>query len=529
MALDLKYILYLGFSVFAMLINIAYAIQSKVQFYPILLYLVSSKASIIITGNLFFAIAVFIGKLSETLFLGNLRDSEIEILWSNSKFAIVEALITLAMFRQAISPIVVFLVGSMLLWKSFHWIAKARLDYAEQVQPTSRWPYVRLGLLLVSLVFLDALFCWKAVVQSNSSMIHGIYLYLGFEFGLLFISAFRSNVRFLLFLLDSFWFESFQSKGVIIMILEIICDGVKFLVYAKYFYRLFGIIGLPINILRDVLYSFHKFGKRISSFLKYLQLTQNIDERFENASEEEIENAGNCLICREGMIVGQAKKLPCNHVFHLSCLKSWLQHQQSCPLCRSDIPFDYKKPQPQPTDNNGTTPAAIGTATSSSATISASPITSNSTTTTTTAAATTTTTTNAAATTSFATSTAGSVDEGNVPSSSTPSIPTNHKYHSLVGKAARDFSPISPFNITNEKYQDRDKSIESLFQKLLIDSPEDNCFSKEYSDMDDTDLQLYIVSHSSGVDVKSEPTMDSSSNIRHLDMVSIIWILSYCL
>jgi hypothetical protein len=41
---------------------------------------------------------------------------------------------------------------------------------------------------------------------------------------------------------------------------------------------------------------------------------------------------GDCLICREGMDC--AKKLPCGHVFHLDCIRMWLQHQQSCPLCR---------------------------------------------------------------------------------------------------------------------------------------------------------------------------------------------------
>lgn len=34
---------------------------------------------------------------------------------------------------------------------------------------------------------------------------------------------------------------------------------------------------------------------------------------------------------------GSAKKLPCNHIFHVSCLRSWFQRQQTCPTCRMDV------------------------------------------------------------------------------------------------------------------------------------------------------------------------------------------------
>lgn len=32
-----------------------------------------------------------------------------------------------------------------------------------------------------------------------------------------------------------------------------------------------------------------------------------------------------------------AKILPCNHIFHTSCLRSWFQRHQTCPTCRLDI------------------------------------------------------------------------------------------------------------------------------------------------------------------------------------------------
>ena len=31
------------------------------------------------------------------------------------------------------------------------------------------------------------------------------------------------------------------------------------------------------------------------------------------------------------------KKLPCNHLFHAICLRSWFQRQQTCPTCRLDV------------------------------------------------------------------------------------------------------------------------------------------------------------------------------------------------
>lgn len=32
-----------------------------------------------------------------------------------------------------------------------------------------------------------------------------------------------------------------------------------------------------------------------------------------------------------------AKKLPCNHIFHPNCLRTWFQRQQTCPTCRTDV------------------------------------------------------------------------------------------------------------------------------------------------------------------------------------------------
>lgn len=67
--------------------------------------------------------------------------------------------------------------------------------------------------------------------------------------------------------------------------------------------------------------------------------------RYPDATPEELSAGDNvCIICREEMTTG-CKKLPCNHIFHTSCLRSWFQRQQSCPTCRLEV---LRMPRPAP-------------------------------------------------------------------------------------------------------------------------------------------------------------------------------------
>lgn len=47
--------------------------------------------------------------------------------------------------------------------------------------------------------------------------------------------------------------------------------------------------------------------------------------------------------------MSNGKKLPCNHIFHAHCLRSWFQRQQSCPTCRQDVlrPAEQQQQQQQ--------------------------------------------------------------------------------------------------------------------------------------------------------------------------------------
>jgi hypothetical protein len=48
----------------------------------------------------------------------------------------------------------------------------------------------------------------------------------------------------------------------------------------------------------------------------------------------------NCAICQEGYEEGKftAIQMPCSHVFHEGCLLQWLKEQNTCPICRLQLP-----------------------------------------------------------------------------------------------------------------------------------------------------------------------------------------------
>lgn len=134
--------------------------------------------------------------------------------------------------------------------------------------------------------------------------------------------------------------------------------------------------GMPIHIIRDVAITIRSFYKRISDFIRYRQATKDMNIRYPDATADEIHREDVCIICREMMYSSQRlnealdaqtsqghlevndhgrnrpntngasvnrderfrpKKLPCGHILHCACLRSWLERQQICPICRAPV------------------------------------------------------------------------------------------------------------------------------------------------------------------------------------------------
>ena len=151
-------------------------------------------------------------------------------------------------------------------------------------------------------------------------------------------------------------------------------DFCKLVLYLTFFCVLCMFYGMPIHIIRDVALTIRSFHKRITDFVRYRQATRDMNARYPDATSEEVNREDCCIICREDMRAwsqrsttgapseGSAgeentrafiderlrpKKLPCGHILHFACLRSWLERQQNCPTCRAPVLVPNAVVQPQ--------------------------------------------------------------------------------------------------------------------------------------------------------------------------------------
>ncbi|KAF9484482.1 hypothetical protein BDN70DRAFT_872509 [Pholiota conissans] len=353
-------------SVSTVIIN---ALKNYSNFYSVAIYLSKSSRSVLALANFGVLLALMCGHIVQRIFFGSLRPNEVERLYDRLWFFITESLLAFTIFRDEFDTPFALMFGFLLFVKSFHWLASDRIEWMDQ-RPYPGPPitfHLRMSILFLLLWATDCLMFLFAVEHTLSSGVGGMVLFAS-EYGILMASVMNTILKYLLSTYDlrragrrgGENAPPWENKSMWTFYIELATDFLKLTTYLIFFIIIITFYGLPLNILRDVYITARSFVTRLRALHRYQTATRNMDQRYPNATEEELSAMSDrtCIICREEMVSsgGQEasgpvegpnttpKKLPCGHIFHFHCLRSWLERQQSCPTCRRNV-LDTVTPQ----------------------------------------------------------------------------------------------------------------------------------------------------------------------------------------
>lgn len=315
----------------------------------------SEGIPLVLLANWAVAVAIVIGKLLQQLMFGELRLLEIEHIYERSKFEVINSLIALTMFNTYWLLIPGILTLVLLFVKVFHWLLNDRFEMIFQRATTPRDILMtRNTISLLILLYTDFTMVYSCAEYTFGNT-PDVYFAFGFEFALLFIKLLSLTMNICLNTWEVHYLnthpdeEVMESKELylkIVKLVETICS------LAIYHFLVFTFIGpnrIPIYLAKDTIFTAISLVKQVKEMMIHLKTAKELDSKLLDATEEELNEDNNlCIICRDDMTtVGVTKgerlypkKLPCNHIIHLGCLKGWLEISQVCPLCRGPVFVD---------------------------------------------------------------------------------------------------------------------------------------------------------------------------------------------
>ncbi|KAL8972921.1 MAG: hypothetical protein Q9183_000272 [Haloplaca sp. 2 TL-2023] len=380
------------------------ACLERPNFYSSSVYIAQSNACLFILTNLALLSTYTIVLGLQKAFYGPLRPVEVEQLWEKAWFAYDH----IQRRRQEnVGGWFLFMFTFLLISKVWNWLAEGRVEILEQQPPANpRLFHARLATALTLSVLFNLFMLRFSIGTVLQQARPNMMVMFAFEFAVLTILSLSTAARYTLSLYEAAVIKrqvaqgrerlrnrredplpeeevanieidaaGWEEKGQWVFYLDIATDFFKLVLYVTFFCVLCIFYGMPIHIIRDVALTVRSFYKRVHDFVQYKQATRDMNARYPDATVEEISREDVCIICRENMKAWQdsttrgdletprgehrpvderqrAKKLPCGHLLHFACLRSWLERQQICPTCRMPV-LSGNRDRPNP-------PAAAG-------------------------------------------------------------------------------------------------------------------------------------------------------------------------
>ncbi|KAI4323778.1 hypothetical protein L6164_023357 [Bauhinia variegata] len=344
--------------------------------------LLGSYATIGLLANFIINVFILLNLCLKAIFFSELYPSETRKL--------VEHLINYVIYKGTFLPLIVpptiYHAGLWSTWlivlcslKMFQALARDRLERLNASPSTTPWTYFRVYSALLFVLLVDVFWirlCLVIYKTLGSSMLLLLFfepLSIAFEtlqailvhgFQLLDIwlhhSAYTSACCQRSKFFDALTAGSIlEWKGVLVRNLGFFLDMATFLMALGHYLHIWWLHGMAFHLVDAMLFLnirelLSAMIKRVKGFIRLRTTLGALHAALPDATTEELRAYDDeCAICREPM--AKAKRLNCKHLFHLACLRSWLDQGlteiHTCPTCRK--PLFVGRPVNEANSNTG--------------------------------------------------------------------------------------------------------------------------------------------------------------------------------
>ncbi|XP_063981149.1 E3 ubiquitin-protein ligase AMFR-like [Diachasmimorpha longicaudata] len=308
---------------------LACMIQEPICFWPLM--------------NMAYCALILLGKTIQKLVFGELRASERQHLKDKFgnfifyKFIFVFGVLNVQYADEVVLWWVWFTALGFLGLLSQ--LSKDRFVYLSFSPTTPGWSHARLLGLLGAILALSLFMLLLSTAAAFFFVSFNTFAFMAAECILLAVRTIHVILRYAIHLYDTRSSpRSSDKRGPLAYYTELVCEltvlavdfhhHIHMLLWSNILLSMASLV-----ICMQLRYLFHEIQRRITKHRNYLAVLSHMEQNYPMALPEELaENSDNCAICWEKM--ESARKLPCSHLFHNSCLQSWLEQDTSCPTCR---------------------------------------------------------------------------------------------------------------------------------------------------------------------------------------------------
>lgn len=231
------------------------------------------------------------------------------------------------------------ILGSIVLLSR---LCRDRFEYLCSTPQTKRWPLAKISILMGLLLLVTVAF--TTTVLLGQFTIETLFLLADASYVLTYVVSVITRLIILHYdnmRTNSVW----ESRGTVVyysdLLFAMLLLCIDLMHHLHLLFKSHTYQGLSISLVYGYcVVKVHTLALEIRRRYRrhkiYLLVVQLVETHLAMASQEDIENnSDDCAICWEQMEA--ARKLPCGHLFHNSCLRSWLEQDTSCPTCRTSL------------------------------------------------------------------------------------------------------------------------------------------------------------------------------------------------